>query len=138
MRKIDNIQDYDLAVKIGQSPQIDRHFTLSHDVRMAVQERLFGKGNHEDNNIRFYKWCWEHKQHYCEECLRPLDKYSSVYVSHILSRGAHPEKAYDPRNVNILCPSCHARWENGDRERMRIYSRNVKVINDLTLEYQKK
>jgi hypothetical protein len=53
-----------------------------------------------------------------------------------LTRGAHPEIAHDPRNINILCFESHNRWENGDRERMRIYPANMRLIELLKSEYQ--
>lgn len=68
--------------------------------------------------------------------MKPLREYSSVYVSHILTRGAHPDMAHDPRNINILCFNHHNQWENGDRRAMRIYEKNVETIELLKNEYQ--
>lgn len=53
-----------------------------------------------------------------------------------MTRGAYPEMAHDPRNINILCFEMHNRWENGDRQKMRIYPGNVRVIELLKKEYQ--
>lgn len=81
---------------------------------------------------------WENKPHYCEECMRPLAEYSAVYVSHILTRGANPDMAHDPRNVNILCFRHHAEWENGEREKMRIWAKNQATIEELKKDYKLK
>lgn len=105
-------------------------------LRVELQRETFGKGHTAKENGKFYRWCWEHKQHYCEECFRLLNGYSATYISHILSRGAHPAMAHDPRNVNILCPRCHSIWENGKRERMRIYEKNKQTIKKLKDEYR--
>ena len=108
---------------------------LPHEDRVEIQERLFGDGHTPAENEKFYRWVWHNKPHICEECRRPLGAYSAVYVSHISSRGAHPAMAHDPRNTNILCAQCHARWENGDREGMRIYESNEATVERLNEEY---
>lgn len=136
---IQTAAEYDEAVKMGFCPLIDwERFTMDIRLRVEIQRNLFGRGVIETGraNVQFYKWCWEHKPHRCEETLRPLYEYSAVYVSHILPRGAYPEMATDPRNVNILCFEKHAEWENGRREAMRIYPRNRVIIDILKREYR--
>lgn len=108
---------------------------LPHAERVEEQYRLFGRGHSPAENGKFYRWVWEHKAHRCEECLRPLEHYSATFVSHILTRGAHPAMAHDPRNTNILCLSCHNEWENGKREAMRIYPKNKARADALKKEY---
>lgn len=108
---------------------------LPHGERVELQRRLFGKGHTPAENSKFYRWVWAHYEHRCEECSRPLPQYNATFVSHILTRGAHPEMAHDPRNVNILCKTCHDRWENGDREGMRINLKNQYLITKLKKEY---
>lgn len=132
---IDTRELYDYARTRGYEPLVDRRFEVTHGLRVSVQRALFGTGNHEENNIVFYRWVWEHKRHVCEECLKPLNHYSATYVSHIVTRGAFPEFAYDPRNTNILCERCHANWENGNRMNMRIYRSNRLTIEQLKREY---
>ena len=134
--EIDSLQDYDYCLSQGYEPLADNRFIVKHDVRITAQQRLFGKGNSEEQNIKFYKWVWAHRPHYCEECMKPLNEYSAVHVSHILSRGAFPNMAYDIRNINILCYNCHSKWENGDRESMRINARNELTIKQLKQEYE--
>lgn len=134
--EIDSLQDYDYCLSQGFEPLADNRFIVKHDVRITAQQRLFGKGNSEEQNIKFYKWVWAHRPHYCEECMKPLNEYSAVHVSHILSRGGYPEMAYDIRNINILCYKHHAQYENGDRESMRIFAKNEITISELKREYE--
>jgi len=133
--------EYDYIKNRGFEPLTDiEHFSLPIRLRLQIQREEFGnsyisKGDVVSGNERFYEYVWENKAHYCEECLRPLHNYSSVYISHILSRGAFPEMAHDPRNVNILCFRCHETWENGKRQEMRIYNNNLQTIGTLKKEY---
>lgn len=134
-------EEYDIVTSRGYEPLIDeRFFVLEHGLRVALQREIFGhsltsRGNIMQANERFFRWVWAHKPHICEETMRPLREYSAVYCSHILTRGAFPEMAHDPRNINILCFEAHNRWENGDRQRMRIYAKNVVTIERLKQEY---
>lgn len=138
---IADAEDYRLCVERGFEPLIDDRFELPIALRVAIQRQIFGhttrgRGYVPQANERFYRWVWEHKPHICEETMRPLREYSSVYCSHILARGAHPEMAHDPRNINILCAEMHAKWENGDRHLMRIWQKNSAIIKKLKNEYQ--
>lgn len=132
---IETMADYDYIRRRGFEPLTDPRFPMSIELRKQVQERLFGKGHTSAENEKFYRWCWAHKPHICEETLRQLSNYSAVYVSHILTRGAHPAMAHDPRNINILCADAHAKWENGRKDEMRIFDRNKKIIEMLKKEY---
>lgn len=132
---IDTRELYDYARKRGYEPLIDRRFAMEIHLRVSIQRELFGRGHTQEENERFYRWCWEHYPHICSETMRPLRQYSATYISHILTRGAHPEMAHDPRNVNILCFEMHNRWENGDRQNMRIYQMNQLTIKMLRNEY---
>ena len=132
---IDTRDQYDLCKAHGIEPLIDRRFAMEIRLRVSIQRELFGTGHTPAENERFYRWCWDHYPHQCAETMRPLRQYSATYVSHILTRGANPEMAHDPRNVNILCFEQHNRWENGDRQNMRIYRSNQIIIEQLKLEY---
>lgn len=134
--------EYDLARAykfeplLGFKPIKGRvYMKLDIRLRVEIQRELFGRGHTPEENEKFYRWCWLHKPHICEECMRPLTQYSATYVSHILTRGAHPEMAHDPRNVNILCFKHHSQWENGKRENMRIFASNQLIIEQLKKEY---
>lgn len=132
---IDTREQYDLCKAHGIEPLIDRRFTMEIRLRVSIQRELFGTGHTPAENERFYRFCWDHYPHICAECMRPLRQYSATYVSHIMTRGAHPETAHDCRNVNILCFSHHSVWENGNRKNMRIYQRNLQIVEELKKEY---
>lgn len=133
--------EYDYAVSEGYEPLVDvRNFRIDIRLRVDLQREIFGhcifgRGNIPQANERFFRWVWEHKPHYCEETMRPLRNYSAAFCSHILTRGAHPEMAHDPRNINILCLEMHNMWENGKREKMRIWPKNQITIQTLKNEY---
>ena len=128
--------EYDLCKAHGFEPLLGlKLFPMDIRLRVAIQRELFGTGHTPQENERFYRFCWDHYPHQCAETMRPLRKYSATYVSHILTRGAHPEMAHDPRNVNILCFEMHNRWENGDRKNMRIFAGNQVIIEQLKREY---
>lgn len=134
--RISTRDEYNYCRTLGYEPLVDKRFAMDIHLRVDVQRELFGTGHTPEENEKFYRWCWDHKPHWCEETMRPLHQYSAVYVSHILTRGAHPEMAHDPRNVNILCFEKHNQWENGDRERMRIWRSNQLQIQTLKTEYE--
>lgn len=134
---IDTREQYELCRAHGFEPLLGLHlFPMDINLRVSIQRELFGTGHTPQENERFYRWCWDHYPHICMETMRPLRQYSATYVSHILTRGAHPEMAHDPRNVNILCFEMHNKWENGNRECMRIYRANQLVIEQLKNEYR--
>lgn len=127
-------EEYDYALARGYDPLYDERFPMDIALRKEIQKEKFGGNNARANSV-FYRYCLENNPLVCEECGKPINFPSAVNVSHILSRGAHPDKAHDPRNVNILCFDCHAKWENGDRKSMRIYTKNEKIIELLKKEY---
>lgn len=132
--------EYDYCVRRGIEPLIDeRHIKMEIGLRVKIQRELFGRGEIGKDiaqaNEKFFRWVWEHKPHYCEETMKPLSNYSAAFCSHILTRGAFPEMATDPRNINILSVEQHNKWENGNRKEMRIYNGNMKTIEILKREY---
>lgn len=134
-------EEYNYVTDRGFCPLLDyKNFKIDINLRIEIQREMFGRcvigrGKIPQANERFFRWVWAHKPHRCEETMRPLREYSAAYCSHILTRGAHPEMAHDPRNINILCYEMHNLWENGKRENMRIYAGNVFVIDMLKKEY---
>lgn len=131
-------EEYEYAVSKGYEPMRDRHFTMDIKLRRELQKEKY-PSNTEENNIKFYHYAWKiAKPKVCEECGMPLLQYSSSFISHICSRGAYPEMAYDLRNFNILCQSCHNKWENPiTRQTMRIRFKNQKLIETLKREYER-
>ena len=133
---IDTREQYDLCKAHGIEPLIDRRFAMEIRLRVSIQRELFGTGHTPEENERFYRWCWEHYPHICAECMRPLRQYSATYVSHIMTRGAHPEAAHDPRNVRILCFNHHNQYEQRPtRKTMRIFADTERVISELKADY---
>lgn len=134
---ITEFAEYEYLLGRGYDPLVDdRHFRLDIRLRIEIQKKIFGDGHTPADNEKFYRWMWRKKPHYCEECMRPLREYSATYISHILTRGAYPEMAHDPRNVNILCFEHHNAWEQATtRKDMRIYAANQLRIEKLKNEY---
>lgn len=133
MIEITSMDEYKLCKSRGFEPLLDARFDLAIKLRIRLQHQLFGSlFEHE----AFYRWMWAKKRHICEETMRPLEQYSAAYISHILTKGAHPEMAHDPRNINILCYEAHNQWEFGDRQKMRIFESNRLIIEKLKNEYK--
>jgi len=140
MFHIETSEEFNTIMQRGFNPLFNPIFTIDIKLRIQIQHQIFGnslisKGDIPKANEKFYKYMWQYKPHYCEECLKPLRNYSSVFISHILSRGSSPEMAHDVRNINILCMDHHNQWETGKRETMRIYPCNLKIIKTLKTEY---
>ena len=133
---IDTRELYDYARARGYEPLTDRRFEVEIHLRVSIQRELFGTGHTPEDNEKFYRWCWNHYPHICAECMRPLRQYSATYISHILTRGAHPEMAHDPRNVRILCFHHHNQYEQRPtRKTMRIFAETERVISELKTDY---
>lgn len=134
MIKINTLNDYQKWTKIGRNPLYEwRYFTVNSELRKELQFTLFAnnpfnRGDVEKSNQKYYEHCWKlHPEKICENCKRPLGQYSSIHISHILSRKEYPEYALDPRNHNLLCGSCHKNWETNPKN-MLIYPINLLVI----------
>lgn len=139
--KIENISEFNYIKRSGINPLLF-YDNIDIDIKLRIQEqqKLFGYailGEKEviKANQYFYKYAWDNKPHICEECGIELYYYSATYISHILTRGSHPEIAHDIRNVNILCKRHHDKWEFGKRSKMRIYKKNKLIISILKNEY---
>jgi len=142
---INTKSDYNLVLGLGFSPLNDwQRFKIDILLRIELQRAIFGHtilgpGNIPQANQRFYHFCWEHSiVKCCEECQLPLSEYSAVFISHILSRAGYPEMAHDPRNHNLLCGTCHHKWEkdNNSRSLMKIRKKNNRIIRLLNADYK--
>lgn len=128
--------EYDYIVSRGFKPLQDwRKFQMSIALRQSIQFEMFGHGNFQTANDRFYHYCWDNMPHFCSETGQPLHNYSAVYISHIISRGSNRAMAIDPRNINILSFKAHQKWENGNRKEMNIYPSNQLIIRLLKRDY---
>jgi len=96
-----------------------------------------------------YQEVWDNSDCCCEECgtwlgddFRINGKVNNKsFYSHILGKGAFPEFRNDPRNFNLLCPSCHSNWEFwplDKKEKMNIWEGNQITIQMLKDEYNGK
>lgn len=131
--------EYDYAKTHGTTePLIDSDYEIVFSLRLELQKEMFGKYMWQ-NNQRFYRWFWNNYPHErcCEETGIYLREFSPVHISHILSRGAHPEMAYDARNINLLCFEAHRQWEDSyKRKSMKIYERNLITMQKLREDYR--
>jgi len=131
---------YDEVRKLkGIQPLIDSDFDIEIHLRKQIQDELWGS---DQTNIlhrrNFFLWVWEQKMHICEESGAFLGPdMSAEFMSHILTRGAHVEMWNDPRNINILTPDNHRKWETGKREKMKIWDKNKETIAQLKSDYSK-
>ena len=130
-------EDYDFLLSRGIDCLYDRRFHLEIGLRRQIQKEKFG-GNNAEGNAKFYSYCLHHFPHVCENCGKPLPNATATNVSHILTRGSHPEMAHDPRNINVLCFECHNLWEHKTtRNRLRLWfvEKNERTIEQLKREY---
>ena len=131
-------EEYDDLLKRGIDALYDeRVAVLDHALRREIQKAKFG-GNDDAGNAKFYAYCLHHKACVCENCGKPIRHPWATNVSHILTRGSHPEMAHDPRNVNILCWECHELWEHTttrDRLNPWFVEKNERTISKLKREY---
>lgn len=137
MVEITNREDYDALLKRGIDCLYDKRYHLEIGLRRDIQKERFGK-NDDAGNFTFYNYCLHHFPHVCENCGKPIEHPWATNVSHILTRGSHPEMAHDPRNVNILCWECHQNWEHKttrDRLNPWLVEKNERTIKLLKQEY---
>ena len=125
--------DYEAALKRGFFPLHDwRRFEMANDLRKYLTDEIFslttGARSITKSNLKFYHVAWKISQHYCEECGLILHHYNACFISHILTKQAHPEHAFDLRNYNILCKECHNKWEYGVKRDMKIFRKNQLAI----------
>ena len=114
---------------MGYCAPLRAYFDIDNVLRRELQKERF------KTKESFYKFCYTISNKICEECGLELPYYSAKNISHILTRGAHPAMALDPRNFNLLTYQNHTRWETGDRKNMKIYKKNQETMQMLNLEY---
>ncbi len=130
MIELSTREEYDLAVERGFTPLMGHPFVLPIQLRDMIQKELFKCD--ED----FYHYFFEHHPtQTCEEHGHPIHEYSAKNVSHILTRGGHPEMRYDLRNANLLCLLSHQEWESEKNLSMNIYKKNRIMMDKLRDEY---
>lgn len=130
-------EDYDILLSKGIDCLYDPRFDLEIGLRIAIQKEKFGK-NDDEGNAKFYHYCLTHFPMVCENCGKPIRYPWATNVSHILTRGAHPEMAHDPRNISILCAQCHELYEHSttrDQLRMWYVEKTERIKEELKREY---
>jgi hypothetical protein len=135
--KILTREDYIKSQINGVEPLLDPAFDIEINLRKQLQNELFGEDGSDPFNRRaFFKWVWENRPHVCEETGAFLGyTMQAEFMSHILSRGAHIEMWHDPRNINLLVPDAHRKWETGKREKMKIWDKNKVIVARLKADY---
>lgn len=136
--EVNTREEYEALLQRGIDALCDDRYHLEIHLRREIQKEKFG-GNNAEGNAKFYAYCLHHKPLVCENCGKPIRHPSATNVSHILTRGAHPEMAFDCRNINILCFECHNLWEHKPtRDRLRLWfvEKNERTIEQLKQEYQ--
>ena len=69
--------------------------------------------------LDLFKEIWRERPHYSEVSGEPLDGFSPVYFSHILTKGAYPEHRLNKENIVLKTYDEHRMWESGDRDKLR-------------------
>lgn len=133
-------EEYEYVISRGYQPLLDhRFFTVEFSLRLDLQRELFPQYSRE-NNQRFYRWVWDNwpdQDRKCQETGIPIEKYNAGHISHLITRGAHPEMAYDGRNVNLLIRQAHEKWERKKAiETMVIWPENQKRMIAMFQDYK--
>lgn len=71
----------------------------------------------------------------CEGCLKRI--FQTLDYSHILSVGQRKDLENDKDNKNMLCRSCHSKWESNNAEQMTslaCFNKNMKYIREKDTE----
>jgi len=65
---------------------------------------------------------WDEKPHNCENCRCNLgDKPEAFMFSHIITKGSNSSLRLVKDNIEVLCYSCHQKWEFGDLDTKRSF-----------------
>jgi hypothetical protein len=138
--RIKSVEEYrETRDRVKAEPMISLYYEIDLEVRIKIQRSLFGHPC-PANDYKFYRYAWNIKIDYCEETNQPLHHYDARCISHIITKGAHPEMRYDLRNYNKVIPYIHNIWEYGtteERSKLKIFWKNKPVIEKLMNEYQK-
>lgn len=135
--EVNTMEEYDALLKRGIDALSDSRYHMEINLRRRIQKEKFGK-NDDEGNAKFYHYCLTHFPMVCENCGKPIRYPWATNVSHILTRGAHPEMAHDPRNISILCAQCHELYEHSttrDQLRMWYVEKTERIKEELKREY---
>lgn len=95
----------------------------------------------------FYEKCFNNSDHRCEECGKELPKQfrdadgkiiARYRYSHTIPKSIAPELRHEIMNINHLCLKDHSEWENGNKEKMKIFKKNVKNFPQFLERFENK
>ena len=66
--------------------------------------------------LALFREIWLERVHVCTHCGSKLpEPLKPIYFSHIKSKGAFPELRLEKGNIELVCPTCHQKYEFGSR-----------------------
>lgn len=116
--------------------KIKSNISISNRKNRSLQRTKLIKGKILADEV-FYEECFNSSNHKCEECgcnlpteFRNEDGkiVARWRYSHIIPKSIAPKLRHDVRNINHLCLKHHIEWENGDKEKMKIYKGNKSLF----------
>lgn len=110
-----------------------RHVLRSSSISKKPSPRLAGM---RDEDWVVGLEIWAERPHHCLECGVFLAGDADglplkINLSHVLSKGAHPELRFDPQNIVLHCPRCHRNWEtSGKMTTMKTYALKLSYMQE--------
>lgn len=87
-----------------------------------INKKTERQGEKQAKDWAIWTQIWKERPHYCYETGVYLGTTPrTIYFSHILSKGAHPELRHNPKNIVLHSPGAHHQWEFGDRKSMKTF-----------------
>ena len=84
--------------------------------------------------LSVFKEIWSERPHVCQVTDKPIYQFDIRCFSHILSKGSYPSYRKDKRNIWLVLPEIHDRWEFKDRSNP-IFDKKREVLEMLKQEY---
>ena len=98
--------------------------------RIASKRKPMKKGHKTTGEKELFLQIWSERPHLCVNCNKDLGtEPRTFFFSHILSKGAHPEKRLLKNNIQLLCYQCHHAYDHGTKEQFLKRSFKVQVVN---------
>ena len=81
--------------------------------------------------------CFNQSNHKCEECGKQLptefrNEEGKIIArwrySHIVAKSIAPELRHDTNNINHLCLDHHTQWDFGNKDEMKVYTKNAQKL----------
>jgi len=98
--------------------------------RLASKKRQWKKVYKPTGEKELFLQIWSERPHLCVNCNKDLgNEPRTFFFSHILSKGAHPEKRLQKNNIQLLCFQCHQAYDHGTKEQFLKRSFKVQVTS---------